>query len=110
MNDSFPSDCLHIAVEPESGNLFLESGPVNAPGDGEVLIRVEAAGINRADLLQRKGLYPPPADASPVLGLEVAGTVAAAGANCGEWREGDRICALTHGGGYAEFAPAPVGQ
>ena len=110
MNESFPSNCLHVAVEPDSGNLFLESGAVSAPRDGEVLIQVEAAGINRADLLQRRGLYPPPADASPILGLEVAGSVAAVGENCGEWRVGDRICALTHGGGYSEFAPAPVGQ
>lgn len=110
MNDSIPSECLHIAVNSDSGDLFLESGPVTSPGDGEVLIAVEAAGINRADLLQRRGLYPPPEDASPILGLEVAGRVAAVGANCGDWREGDRICALTHGGGYAEFAPAPVGQ
>ncbi|NND67494.1 MAG: alcohol dehydrogenase catalytic domain-containing protein, partial [Halioglobus sp.] len=95
MNDAIPTECLHVAVESDSGDLILESGPVAPPRDGEVLIAVEAAGINRADLLQRRGLYPPPADASPILGLEVAGRVAAVGANCGDWRAGDRICALT---------------
>lgn len=110
MSDTYPQECLHIAVEDDSGNLFLESGPVVGPGAGEVLIAVEAAGINRADLLQRRGLYPPPADASPILGLEVAGRVAAVGDDCGDWRVGDRVCALTHGGGYAQYAIAPVGQ
>jgi putative PIG3 family NAD(P)H quinone oxidoreductase len=74
------------------------------------LIKVHSAGINRADLLQRKGLYPPPQDASPILGLEVAGTVQAVGENAGDWVVGDPICALTHGGGYAEYAVAPIGQ
>lgn len=73
------------------------------PGPGEILIRVAAAGVNRADILQRKGLYPPPAGASPILGLEVAGIVEKVGAGAGRWQEGDRVCALLAGGGYAEY-------
>lgn len=105
-----PEQCRHVAVEPEHHHLRMEQGPVPSPGKGEVLIKVHSAGINRADLLQRKGHYPPPEDASPILGLEVAGTVAASGPDSGNWQVGDRICALTHGGGYAEYAVAPVGQ
>jgi putative PIG3 family NAD(P)H quinone oxidoreductase len=105
-----PDHCRYVAVNPENHHLSIASGPVPAPGAGEVLIKVHSAGINRADLLQRNGLYPPPQDASPILGLEVAGTLVAVGANAGNWRVGDRVCALTHGGGYAEYAVAPVGQ
>jgi NADPH2:quinone reductase len=76
------------------------------PGPGEVLIRVEAAGVNRPDVLQRAGHYPPPPGASPVLGLEVAGTIAAAAPDT-DWHEGDRVCALTPGGGYAEYCLTP---
>ena len=102
--------CRYVAVNPENHHLSIETGPVPSPGENEVLIKVHSAGINRADLLQRKGLYPPPADASPIMGLEVAGTVEATGGNAGSWQVGDRICALTHGGGYADYAVAPVGQ
>lgn len=77
-----------------------------APEDDEVIISVCHAGINRADLLQRMGLYPPPADASPIPGLEVSGTVAALGKNVSAYAVGDRVCALTHGGGYASRAIA----
>jgi NADPH2:quinone reductase len=75
--------------------------PVPAPRDGEILIRVRAAGVNRPDLLQRTGNYPPPPGAPDTLGLEVAGEVAVA---AGKWREGDRVCALLGGGGYAQYA------
>lgn len=71
------------------------------PGPGEILIRVRAAGVNRADVLQRRGLYPPPPDAPETLGLEVAGEVVV---GAGRWRPGDRVAALLAGGGYAEFA------
>ena len=71
---------------------------------------MHSAGINRADLLQRKGLYPPPPDASPIMGLEVAGTIQAIGKNVRTWQVGDNVCALTHGGGYAEYAVAPMRQ
>ncbi len=88
--------------------LYLTEGPRPAPGPGEVLIRVAAAGVNRPDLLQRQGAYPPPPSASPILGLEVAGTVAALGADVTRWQLGDRVCALTPGGGYAEYCVAPA--
>ncbi len=74
------------------------------PGPGQVLIRVRAAGINRPDILQRKGLYPPPPGAPDTLGLEVAGEVETVGADVNRWRPGDRVCALLGGGGYAEYA------
>jgi putative PIG3 family NAD(P)H quinone oxidoreductase len=90
--------------------LTLAEGPVPRPGTGEVLIRVAAAGMNRGDLLQRTGNYPPPPGASPVLGLEVSGTIAAVGANVGDWREGQEVCALVAGGGYAEYCAAPAPQ
>ncbi len=105
-----PDQCRYVAVDPESHHLSIEHGPVPKPRAGEVLIKVHSAGLNRADLLQRKGLYPPPKDASPIMGLEVAGTVQAVGDKVTNWQVGDRLCALTHGGGYSEYAVAPVGQ
>lgn len=88
--------------------LRIATGPVPAPGAGEVLIRVAAAGVNRPDVLQRSGSYPPPPDASPILGLEVSGAIAALGAGVGDWREGQEVCALVPGGGYAEYCIAPA--
>jgi NADPH:quinone reductase len=88
--------------------LKLAAGPVPQPGPQKVLIRVAAAGVNRPDVLQRMGSYPPPPGASPVLGLEVSGTIAAVGPEVTEWREGDEVCALTPGGGYAEYCLAPA--
>lgn len=84
--------------------------PRPAPGPGEVLVRVAAAGVNGPDLKQRQGLYPPPKGATDLPGLEVAGTVAARGAGVAEWKEGDAVCALVNGGGYAEYCPVPAGQ
>jgi NADPH:quinone reductase len=81
--------------------------PVPEPGAGEILIKVAAAGINRPDVLQRQGLYPPPKGASDLLGLEVAGHVAARGPGATRFKEGDAVCALVNGGGYAEFCVAP---
>ena len=81
-----------------------ERRDVPQPGAGEILIRVAAAGVNRPDVLQRKGAYPPPPGASDLPGLEVAGEVAALGADVKRWRVGDQVCALTPGGGYAEYA------
>ena len=80
------------------------------PADHEVLIEVHAAGVNRPDCLQRQGLYPLPPGASPLPGLEVAGTVVECGAKVSEWRAGDRVVALTHGGGYAEYCVANEGH
>ena len=84
--------------------------PTPRPGRGEVLIAVQAAGVNRPDFVQRQGLYPPPPGASDLPGLEVAGVVAALGEEADGWRIGDRVCALLPGGGYAAYAVAPVGQ
>jgi NADPH2:quinone reductase len=81
--------------------------PVPVPGEGELLIKVEAAGVNRPDALQRQGVYPPPKGSSDLLGMEVAGTVAALGPNAKRFKEGDRVCALTNGGGYTEFCIVP---
>lgn len=80
------------------------------PRPDEVLIAVEAAGVTHADVMQRRGEYPPPPGASPILGLEVAGEIAGVGARVSRWRAGDRVCALTNGGGYAEYVAVPQGQ
>jgi NADPH2:quinone reductase len=90
--------------------LVVAEGPAPQVRDGEVLIAVRAAGMNRPDLLQRQGTYPPPAGASPLLGLEVAGEIVSAGAGVTDWHIGDRVCALLAGGGYAEYAAAPAVQ
>src|SRR5512133_1750237 len=90
--------------------LRIVERPVPRPGDGEVLVRVAAAGVNRPDIAQREGRYPPPPGASDLPGLEVAGTVVAAGGAL-EPRSvaiGDEVCALLAGGGYAEYAVAPA--
>jgi putative PIG3 family NAD(P)H quinone oxidoreductase len=84
--------------------LELGEAPMPELRPGQVLIRVRAAGVNRPDILQRQGRYPPPPGASPILGLEVAGEVAAVGEGVMRWREGDRVTALLAGGGYAEYA------
>lgn len=73
------------------------------PRPGEVLVRVHAAGVNRPDCLQRQGAYPVPPDADPLPGLEIAGEIVALGKDAARWQTGDRVCALTHGGGYAEY-------
>ena len=102
-----------IAVRAPGGadQLELIEAPVPEPGPDEVLIRVAAAGVNRPDIAQREGHYPPPADASPVLGLEVAGTVVASGRGLGRsLAAGDPVTALTNGGGYAEYCLAPARQ
>jgi NADPH2:quinone reductase len=83
--------------------LTLASVPVPEPREGEVLLRVAAAGVNRPDVLQRLGKYPLPPGASPLPGLEVAGEVVATGSNASRWKVGDQVMALTHGGGYAEY-------
>ena len=108
--NTIPQHCRHVAINAADAPLNIATGAVPTPHADEILIQVAAAGINRADLLQRAGLYPPPEDASPVLGLEVAGTVVATGDSVEDWHAGDAVCALTHGGGYAEYAVAPVGQ
>ncbi|MCP4298813.1 MAG: NAD(P)H-quinone oxidoreductase [Proteobacteria bacterium] len=91
-------------------NLSVEEGKSPLPGENEVLVKVVAAGINRPDIMQRQGLYPPPKGASPVLGLEVSGEVLETGNNVSRWKVGDRVCALTNGGGYSEQITLPEGQ
>ncbi|HYD31010.1 MAG TPA: NAD(P)H-quinone oxidoreductase [Azospirillaceae bacterium] len=86
------------------------SRPVPKPGAGEVLVKVAAAGVNRPDVLQRMGHYPPPPGASDLPGLEVAGTIAAVGEGVAEWMEGDAVCALLAGGGYAQYCAVPAAQ
>ena len=84
--------------------------PAPTPGAGEVLIRVAAAGVNRPDLMQRLGRYPPPPGASDIPGLEIAGVIERVDDSVAEWRAGDRVCALVAGGGYAEYCAAPAPQ
>jgi len=84
--------------------------PRPVPGPGEVLIKVAAAGVNRPDVMQRRGQYAPPPGASDIPGLEVAGTIDAVGADVSDWRVGDTVCALVAGGGYAELCVAPAPQ
>jgi putative PIG3 family NAD(P)H quinone oxidoreductase len=98
-----------VAPQPDGAEeLALVEVPVPEPGPGEVLIKVAAAGINRPDILQRRGLYPPPPGAPDILGLEVAGDILGAGPGCDAWL-GQFVCALVAGGGYAEYCVAPVG-
>ncbi|MCK6211886.1 NAD(P)H-quinone oxidoreductase [Georgenia sp. EYE_87] len=94
----------------DDSDLLLTDVPDPRPGPAEVLVRVAAAGVNRADLLQRAGHYPPPPGASEILGLEVSGTVVAVGDGVTGWAEGDEVCALLAGGGYAELVAVPAGQ
>ena len=82
--------------------------PSPQPQSGEVLIEVHYAGVNRPDVLQRSGSYPPPPGASPILGLEVAGRICAVAADVDQWKVGDLVCALTPGGGYAEYCAVPA--
>jgi putative PIG3 family NAD(P)H quinone oxidoreductase len=103
---SLPDSMIAIAITVPGGPQVLraERRAVPSPGEREILIRVTAAGVNRPDVLQRAGLYPPPKGASDLLGLEVAGEVTETGSGVKRWKRGDRVCALTPGGGYAEFA------
>ncbi|WP_417622029.1 NAD(P)H-quinone oxidoreductase [Parasphingorhabdus sp.] len=112
VSELLQKDMAAIAISEPGGPevLKLETMAVPQPGQGEVLIRVAAAGVNRPDVVQRMGFYPVPEGASPLPGLEVSGTVVALGEGVGpEWTD-RKICALTNGGGYAEYCVAPVGQ
>ncbi len=102
---------LAIEIEHPGGPEVLRAAERPRPelADGEVLVRVEAAGVNRPDLMQRLGKYPPPAGASDLLGLEIAGTVTDVRGDV-RWRPGDRVCALVAGGGYAEYCAVPAPQ
>lgn len=112
MNASLPSSMTVIQITTPGGPDVLTPAQrsLPEPAAGDVLIRVAAAGVNRPDCLQRQGNYPPPAGASDLPGLEVAGTIVALGPNVTDWRVGDKICALLTGGGYAEYCVAPAAQ
>ncbi len=101
---------INLITPGDASQLTIADCETPSPRPDEVVIRVFAAGVNRPDVLQRLGLYPPPADASPILGLEVAGEVVAVGGNVRRWRLGDKVCALVNGGGYADYALAPAAQ
>ena len=109
---ALPAQMTHIAMDgagaPEV--MKLATGPLPEPKPDELLIRVQAAGVNRPDIAQRQGSYPPPPGASPLLGLECAGEVAAVGAAVTGWAVGDKVCALTNGGAYAAYCTAPAPQ
>ena len=96
-----------LAPTPHIADLTVGSVATPHPAAGEVLVRVHAAALNRADLLQRRGLYPPPAGASPIMGLEVVGTIVTA---AGAWQVGQRVMAVIPGGGYAEYAVIPANE
>jgi NADPH:quinone reductase len=107
-----PETMRYLAATAAGGPEVLQVGVTAVPGPhpDEALIRVRAAGVNRPDVAQRKGLYPPPPGASPIIGLEVAGEVVAIGAEVTGFAVGDRVCALTNGGGYAEYCAVPATQ
>jgi putative PIG3 family NAD(P)H quinone oxidoreductase len=101
---------MHAIVVESADELVWQEVPDVVPDRGEVLVQVSAAGVNRADLLQAAGHYPPPPGASELLGMEVSGVVAAVGDEVGDWAPGQEVCALLAGGGYAEYAAVPAGQ
>ena len=109
---SLPKTMRVIEIVEPGGPEVLQPAerPVPQPGPGEILVRVAAAGVNRPDVLQRKGLYPLPKGASDLPGLEIAGVVVAVGPGAGRWNVGDSVCGLTSGGGYAEYCILPEGQ
>ena len=112
MSGHLPASMTAIAIRAPGGPEVLESRPHPVPGigAGDVLIQVAAAGVNRPDLVQRQGRYPPPPGAPDTPGLEVAGTIVDRGPSAGDWRVGDAVCALVAGGGYAEYCAAPAVQ
>jgi putative PIG3 family NAD(P)H quinone oxidoreductase len=109
---SLPATMRHVDFTTPGGPevMRLVEGPLPRPRPGEVLVRVEAAGVNRPDVAQRQGVYPPPKDASPILGLEIAGEIVGLGVGVTDFQLGDRICALANGGGYAEYCAVPATQ
>lgn len=112
MSNALPGTmtCIEIAEAGGPEVLTPAERPLPRPAPGELLIEVAAAGVNRPDVMQRRGLYPPPPEASDLPGLEVAGRVVALGEGVSGWHPGEAVCALTNGGGYAAYATAPAGQ
>ena len=107
-----PSTMTAIGIKTAGGPdmLVRQERPVPVPGEGEILVKVAAAGVNRPDVMQRMGLYPPPPGAPDIPGLEIAGEVVALGPNVRRWKIGDRVMALVVGGGYAEYCVAHEGH
>jgi putative PIG3 family NAD(P)H quinone oxidoreductase len=101
---------MRAIVAESSDQLSWQEVPDATAGPGEVLIKVAAAGVNRADVLQAAGKYPPPPGASEIIGMEVSGVIADAGSGVTEWPVGQEVCALLAGGGYAEYVAVPAGQ
>lgn len=101
---------VNISEHGPAENLVLAETERPKPERGEILIEVAAAGVNRPDIVQRLGFYPPPVGASPILGLEAAGTVCEVGEGVAQWKVGDRVCALCNGGAYAEYVSVPADQ
>ena len=101
---------MYAIVAESADQLVWQQVPDVAPGPGEVLVKVSAAGVNRADLLQAAGYYPPPPGASELLGMEVSGVIEAVGDDVDNWSPGQEVCALLAGGGYAEYVAVPAGQ
>jgi putative PIG3 family NAD(P)H quinone oxidoreductase len=101
---------MYAIIAESADQLVWQQVPDVAPGHGEVLVKVRAAGVNRADLLQAAGYYPPPPGASELLGMEVSGVVEAVGEGVSDWSAGQEVCALLAGGGYAEYVAVPAGQ
>lgn len=112
MRPSLPDRMQVVEISRPGGPEVLKvtTRPLPRLKADEVLLRVAAAGVNRPDCFQRAGVYPPPPGASDLPGLEVAGTVVECGENAGQWRPGDRVCALTPGGGYAQYCSTPAGH
>ena len=112
MSPSIPENmrAIEIAQAGAPDVLQTTTRPVPEPASGEVLIKVSAAGVNRPDVMQRLGLYPPPPGAPDIPGLEVAGTIVKLGSGTSRWKTGERVCALVAGGGYAEYVTAPWQQ
>lgn len=112
MSLSLPETMTAIAIREYGAPDVLQpvTEKVPQPGEGEILVKVMAAGVNRPDVSQRQGKYPPPPGASPLPGLEVSGVVAALGPNASRWKLGDEVMALCHGGGYAEYAVVNEGH
>src|SRR5690242_5793582 len=109
---ALPSQMTAVGIKAAGGPemLVTEQRPVPAPGPGEILVKVSAAGVNRPDVMQRMGLYPPPSGAPDIPGLEIAGEIVALGAGVKRWTLGDRVMALVVGGGYAEYCLAHEGH
>ena len=112
MSQTLPENMQAIEIaEPGPPDVLRPATrPIPEPASGELLIQVSAAGVNRPDVMQRTGMYPPPPGASDIPGLEVAGIVVKLGSNTSRWKTGDRVCALVAGGGYAEYVTAPWQQ